>query len=90
MNLSLSRRNLLTSLAAVPAVALLAACTDSGEEAKAADVKPASPATSAKPATPAAVQVPESQGTVDMAELLQPTPNETRDSDGSIKGKKDN
>ena len=69
---SLSRRNLLTSLAAVPAVALLAACSDSDEEAKAADVKPASPATSAKPATPAAVQVPESQGTVDMAELLKP------------------
>ncbi|RVC71787.1 twin-arginine translocation signal domain-containing protein, partial [Mesorhizobium sp. M2A.F.Ca.ET.046.02.1.1] len=38
---SLSRRNLLTALAAVPAVALLAACSDSGEEAKAADVKPA-------------------------------------------------
>jgi len=31
---SLSRRNVLTTLAAVPAVALLAACSDSGEEAK--------------------------------------------------------
>ncbi|TIU20625.1 MAG: twin-arginine translocation signal domain-containing protein, partial [Mesorhizobium sp.] len=30
MNRSLSRRNLLTTLAAVPAVALLAACSDSG------------------------------------------------------------
>jgi hypothetical protein len=35
---SLSRRNLLSSLAAIPAVVLLAACSDSGEEAKAADV----------------------------------------------------
>ncbi|RVD57689.1 DsbA family protein [Mesorhizobium sp. M8A.F.Ca.ET.208.01.1.1] len=69
---SFSRRNVLTSLAAIPAVALLAACSDSGEQAKAADVKPADPATPAKPATPAAVQVPEAQGTVDMAELLKP------------------
>jgi len=69
---SLSRRNVLSSLAAIPAVALLAACSDSGEEAKAADVKPADPATPAKPATPAAAKVPESQGDVDMAELLKP------------------
>ncbi|MGX7871923.1 DsbA family protein [Mesorhizobium sp. ORM6] len=69
---SLSRRNVLSSLAAIPAVALLAACSDSGEQAKAADVKPADPAAPAKPATPAAVQVPEAQGTVDMAELLKP------------------
>ncbi|TPN41007.1 DsbA family protein [Mesorhizobium sp. B2-3-3] len=69
---SLSRRNVLSSLAAIPAVALLAACSDSGEQAKAADVKPADPATPAKPATPAAVQAPEAQGTVDMAELLKP------------------
>ncbi|TIT55388.1 MAG: DsbA family protein, partial [Mesorhizobium sp.] len=47
---SFSRRNVLTSLAAIPAVALLAACSDSGEQAKAADVKPADPATPAKPA----------------------------------------
>ena len=64
---SLSRRNVLSSLAVIPAVALLAACSDSGEEAKAADVKPADPAAPAKPATPAAAQVPEAQGTVDMA-----------------------
>ncbi|WP_214473523.1 DsbA family protein [Mesorhizobium sp. dw_380] len=69
---SLSRRNVLSSLAAIPAVALLAACSDSGEQAKAADVKPADPAAPAKPATPAAVQAPEAQGTVDMAELLKP------------------
>ena len=69
---SLSRRNVLSSLAAIPAVALLAACSDSGEQAKAADVKPADPAAPAKPATPAAAKVPESQGNVDMAELLKP------------------
>lgn len=73
MNRPLSRRNLLTTLAAVPAVALLAGCSGSGEEAKAADVKPADPAAPAKPAaTPAAVDVPEAQGSVDMAELLKP------------------
>jgi protein-disulfide isomerase len=69
---SLSRRNVLSSLAAIPAVALLAACSDSGEEAKAADVKPADPAAPAKPAIPAAATAPEAQGTVDMAELLKP------------------
>ncbi|MBZ9771993.1 DsbA family protein [Mesorhizobium sp. CO1-1-8] len=69
---SLSRRNLLSSLAAIPAVALLAACSDSGEEAKAADVKPAEPAAPAKPVTPAAATAPEAQGTVDMAELMKP------------------
>ncbi|TIU84806.1 MAG: DsbA family protein, partial [Mesorhizobium sp.] len=36
----LSRRNLLSSLAAIPAVALLAACSDSGEKAVAQDAKP--------------------------------------------------
>ncbi|MFC3322047.1 DsbA family protein [Mesorhizobium cantuariense] len=69
---SFSRRNILSSLAAIPAVALLAACSDSGEEAKAADVKPANPAAPAKPATPAAATAPEAQGTVDMAELMKP------------------
>ncbi|MER9584725.1 DsbA family protein [Mesorhizobium sp. M0276] len=69
---SLSRRNVLSSLAAIPAVALLAACSDSSEEAKAADVKPAAPAAPAKPATPAAATAPEAQGTVDMAELMKP------------------
>jgi len=73
MNRSLSRRNLLSSLAAIPAVALLAACSDSGEDAKAADVKPAAPAVPAStPATPAAAKAPESTGDVNMAELLKP------------------
>ena len=70
---SLSRRNLLSSLAAIPAVALLAACSDSGEDAKAADVKPAKPAApAATPATPAAAKAPDSTGDVNMAELLKP------------------
>ncbi len=68
---SLSRRTVLSSLAAVPAAILLAACSDSGEEAKAADAKPAAPATPAEPAKPAAA-APEAQGTVDMAELHKP------------------
>ncbi len=72
MTRSLSRRNVLSSLAAIPAVALLAACSDSADEAKAADVKPDAPAAPAKPATPAAAEAPEAQGTVDMAELLKP------------------
>lgn len=68
---SLSRRNLLTSLVAIPAVALLAACSDSGEKAEAQDVKPAAPEP-AKPAAPAAAAAPEALGTVDMAALLKP------------------
>lgn len=67
-----SRRNLLASLAAIPAVALLAACSDSGEKAVAQDAKPAAPADAMKPATPAAAKAPEAQGTVDMAALLKP------------------
>ncbi|MER8776190.1 DsbA family protein [Mesorhizobium sp. M0977] len=75
---SLSRRNLLSSLAAIPAVALLAACSDSGEKAEAQDVKPAAPsdptkpAEPAKPAAPAAAKAPEAQGTVDMTAVLKP------------------
>jgi protein-disulfide isomerase len=63
---SLSRRTVLSTLAAVPAAAFLAACSDSGEEAKAADAKPATDST-----TTAAV-APQPSGTVDMAELLKP------------------
>lgn len=68
---SLSRRTVLSSLAAMPAAMMLAACSDSGEEAKAADVKPAAAADPAAPAKPAAT-APEAQGSVDMAELLKP------------------
>ncbi|ODT08481.1 MAG: disulfide bond formation protein DsbA [Mesorhizobium sp. SCN 65-20] len=71
----ISRRTALTGLAAVSAAALLSACSDSGEEAK-AESKPAEPAAAtAQSATPAAtVQAPPSQGTVDMAKLLEPGP----------------
>jgi len=77
MNRSLSRRTILSSLAAVPAVVLLAACSNSGEEAKAAEVKPAdamkpSDAMKSADAMKPAVPAPESSGTVDMAELLKP------------------
>ncbi|PWK68135.1 DsbA family protein [Aminobacter sp. AP02] len=72
---SISRRTALTGLAAVSAAALLSACSDSGEQANAATpAKPAEPATPA--ATPAAsaapaVKAPVSQGSVDMAKLLE-------------------
>ncbi|MDQ6435946.1 DsbA family protein [Mesorhizobium sp. LHD-90] len=69
---SLSRRTVLSSLAALSAGAVLAACSDSGEKAEAetpAAPAPADPATTA--ATPAA-KAPEAAGTVDMAKLLEP------------------
>lgn len=77
MNRPLSRRTVLSSIAAVSAGALLAACSDSGDKATAAEVKPADatkPADAMKPADAAkpAVAAPESSGTVDMAELLKP------------------
>ena len=71
----LSRRMILSSLAAVPAAMVVAACSDSGDKAEAETPKPAEPAKPADastPATPAAAEVPEAQGTVDMAELLKP------------------
>jgi protein-disulfide isomerase len=49
MTRPLSRRNLLSSLAAIPAVVLLAACSDSGEKAVAQDATPAAPADAMKP-----------------------------------------
>jgi len=76
MNRVLSRRTVLSSLAAVPAAMLLSACSESGEaeaQAPAAPAETAAPAASA-PTTPAAsaVDVPQSQGSVDMAKLLEP------------------
>jgi protein-disulfide isomerase len=76
---SLPRRTVL-SLLAVSAAALVAACSDSGEAPKAeAPAEPAAPpATAETPpaagATPpaAAAAAPESQGSVDMAKLLEP------------------
>lgn len=73
---ALSRRTVLTSLAAVPAAVLLSACSDSGEEAKATDAKPSASTSTdamapAAPAAPAAA-APASAGDVDMAALLKP------------------
>jgi len=71
---ALSRRTVLSTLAAVPAAVVLGACSDSGGEAE-AETKPA-PATPAEPAKPAEAgkpaDAPQPQGAVDMAELLKP------------------
>ena len=65
---TVSRRTLLSTLGAVPAVMVMAACSDSGGEAEA---QTSAPADAMKPAAPAA-QAPQPQGSVDMAELLKP------------------
>lgn len=73
---SVPRRTVLASLAGLPAVALLAACSDSGNggggQAQ-APVTPApeAPATPAAPATPPAAAAPAPSGKVDMAKLLE-------------------
>jgi protein-disulfide isomerase len=70
---SVPRRQVLAALLAVPTAAWLAACSDSGDQAKAGDPTPAAPATPAPPADagkPAGAPKPE--GSVDMAKLLQP------------------
>jgi protein-disulfide isomerase len=78
MTRSLSRRNVLTSMAAVSAAALLAACSESGGEAQAQTPAPSTstPADPSKPAAPAASEAagtaPQPQGSVDMTELLKP------------------
>jgi len=59
---SVQRRQVLAALVAVPSVAWLAACSDSGDEAKAQ-----TPADPAKPG-----EAPKPEGTVDMAKLLEP------------------
>jgi protein-disulfide isomerase len=81
MTRTLSRRTVL-SLLAVSTAALAAACSDSSEAPKAEAEAPATPATPpaaaeappAGEATPpaAAAKAPESQGSVDMAKLLEP------------------
>ena len=64
-----SRRTVLSSLLAVPAGLVVAACSDSGEQAMAeTPAAPAEPA--AAPAAPAAA-APQSQGSVDMGDLLE-------------------
>jgi protein-disulfide isomerase len=57
---SVPRRTVLSSLLAVPAAAMLASCSDSGEKAAAQESQPATPA---KPAA-----------TVDVAKLMEPGP----------------
>jgi protein-disulfide isomerase len=64
---SIPRRSVLTSLVALPTVLMLAACSDSTEEAKAETPKSADTAAPAKPA----VDAPKPAGTVDMAKLLE-------------------
>ncbi len=64
---SIPRRSVLTSLVALPTMLMLAACSDSTEEAKAETAKPADAAAPAKPA----VDAPKPAGTVDMAKLLE-------------------
>jgi protein-disulfide isomerase len=72
---SIPRRTVLSSLVALSAAVALGGCSDSGEEkaAEAAPAEPAAPAPaeSTAPAKPA-VAAPPSQGTVDMAKLLEP------------------
>jgi len=67
---SIPRRSVLSSLVAIPAVLMLAACSDSGEEAKVEEPKPAEPATPAAPV----VEAPTPAGTVDVAKLMEPGP----------------
>jgi protein-disulfide isomerase len=73
---SIPRRTILSSLVALSAAAVLAGCGDSGEEKAAEAAKPAEPAPAPAPAETApakpAVAAPPSQGTVDMAKLLEP------------------
>ncbi len=71
---SVPRRTILASLVALPAAAMLAACSDSGsggDQAQApATPAPDAPATPA-PATPPAAALPTPSGKVDMAKLLE-------------------
>ncbi len=71
MNFSMRRRDVLLSLGAVSAASLLAACSDDAPKQAEAPATPATPAAPSTPAAPA-VSAPASQGTVDMAKLLQP------------------
>jgi protein-disulfide isomerase len=63
---SVPRRTVLSSLLALPAAAMLASCSDSGDKAAAQESQPA-----ATPAKPAA-EAPKPAATVDVAKLMQP------------------
>src|SRR5262245_39508448 len=64
---SVPRRTVLSSLLAIPAVAMLAACSDSGDKAAAHDAMASTPSKPAKPA-------PKPAATVDVAEPMEPGP----------------
>lgn len=70
-----TRRSFLVSASALAAAALLASCSDSGNETAGQASTEASPATPA-PATPAkpAVNAPAAQGKIDVAKLMAPGP----------------
>jgi protein-disulfide isomerase len=70
MNLSMRRRDVLISIGAVSAAALLTAC---GDDAPKQAEQPATPAAPSTPAAPAA-SAPPSQGSVDMSKVLEPGP----------------
>ncbi len=67
MTILVPRRSVLSSLAAIPAVLMLAACSDSTQQAKAEEQKPVE---GAQPTQPK-VEAPKPAGTVDAAKLLQ-------------------
>ena len=71
---SVQRRQVLTGLVAIPALAAwVVACSDSGDNPKSGDatpVDPNAPATPAQPAKPG--EPPKPNGTIDMAKLLEP------------------
>ena len=71
---SIPRRTILSSLVALSAAAVLAGCGDSGEEKAAEAEKPTEPAPAPAETAPAkpGVAARPSQGTVDMAKLLEP------------------
>lgn len=62
----LSRRKVLSTMLAVPAALVVAACSDSSDKAMAE-----TPAAPAEPAAAAVVDAPPSQGSVDMGKLLE-------------------
>jgi protein-disulfide isomerase len=68
---SIPRRTLLASLAGLPAVALLAACSDSGSNSGSQPAGAATPAAAAPAPAAPSVAAPAPSGKVDMAKLLE-------------------
>ncbi|WP_274629764.1 DsbA family protein [Arvimicrobium flavum] len=70
---SISRRQMIVSLAAVSSAAVLAGCSDTAEQPKAETATPAEAApTSTASTTPAKVDAPPAQGSADVAKLIEP------------------